>query len=509
MRQPSKRPREDVAITGRELVTILRIKDRASADAQRQLPTPTDPTEPPALQELRDAIGARINTRHRAFHDRLQALENAMDDLVESDSGSLKIVATEIEDEVMTAFADLEPETRRRISEERSFKSTLAAFRDKRKLYREPLGKDAKLAYFAPVAVSTLAEAGGQAWLYQDVTSAGFLGAVALAIAVSASNAAIGIAGGALPSRAFNERAPWAKALGAIGVVAAGGLIVSLNWAAAKFRDIAAASGDTEAALQVAKLLNAEWSLTIPGAAVFCCGIANATYCWMKGYRGFDPVLGHERLARAYQDKVDAIEDLTAVVDGRLTEILARTVTYGRDRPRARLAEWQTLKRELTALGTLERRNTALEESDLKALSGAIEAYRRTNLYVRADKITPTCLTGAIDVEPLRQTYPSLDHLVTKIDAALAAQAPHATLWVNRIDTLGEIVRETKENRVGLLQAIERHDPTHGQAPELKAVCAALRAVVSAMPAADESVNTCDDGSEPWAAEAFPTKAVA
>jgi hypothetical protein len=308
-------------------------------------------------------------------------------------------------------------------------------------------------------------------------------------LGVSGSCAAVGVVAGALPSRALNEQVLWARVLGMVGVGAAGGLLLALNWAAAKFRDIAATGGDVESVLQISKLATAEWNLTVPGLAVFCCGLANGIYCWWKAYRAFDPVLGFDRQARAYQAKRDAVQDLEANIDGRLLQILSRSVAYGRDRPVAITAELQNHKRETTGLEIAKRRNQELDESDVKALIGAIGAYRSTYKYVRHDGVVPECLAGDIDVAQHHRDYAALNIIGDMIEAARSNQKQQAESWIAQIDEL---------------QAIAKHDPNAGPVPELVAIRNRFRAVGQGSHDTkdnDGEAPDFEDGSEPWETE--------
>jgi hypothetical protein len=314
----------------------------------------------------------------------------------------------------------------------------------------------------------------------------------------------VAIFGAAIPARALNEPTWWGRTLGVIGVGLAGALLLAINWGAAKFRDIAAAGGDIESALQVAKLLSAEWNLTVPGLAAFCFGMANGIYVWVRTSKAFDPVMGLERHVQMHQDKLDAVHELEANIDGRLSQILDRTVAYGRDKPVIISAELKRLRAEATALLIKRQRNEDLETSDLKALVGSIDLYRKTNTFVRGDKVIPVCLQGDVDVSGLTRDYGSLDDIVATIESKTVTQKQAADTWVKQVNGLADIVGEIKEQAPHILQAIAQHDVEQGPVPELKAIREKFRKLGEAEGSDAETTGggwVDTDGGEPWGIE--------
>ena len=358
---------------------------------------------------------------------------------------------------IMGVFHEHTPVIRQTVSAERNGMAEFGAWRDKHNLLeRQPVYPPSRLLHFATILLVMMVEAAGNAYLYLDATPAGVFGALATAFLVAALNVTLAVIAGLVPTRYLNlpDKRVRYWAIPLLGVLAA--TIVFLNFYAAHLRDLASAIDDLDQTPVLAHMLHHPFDLSLLSYGLFIFGLIFASIAALKGYTASDPYPGYEQQHRRYVDALDDLNYLKSAIHGGLDSVRQAEIVYAADKPLAAHALIEAIRKSHGGLAVQQDRDRALDASDIKAATSAIQRFRDLNLAIRTDGIVPAYFARTPDFAHLLHRSDTASTIAPQVEAATEKHREHTEQFSKLITRLLQQMEAAKDNTELMMRAIEK-----------------------------------------------------
>ena len=328
-----------------------------------------------------------------------------------------------------------------------------------------------KIRHFALVFALWLLESIASASMYVGASAAGWIGAVLTACAVSALNITLGVLGGivwrwvSLPNLAHDQgrqrrHRRWAvPAMVVIGVI-----VIICNFVAANYREVATTAKTFTEDLVLKHIVEHPGELSLTSIILGLLGILCALAAAWKGWSS-SVYPGYEKVHRAMSEASAAREDLKQTLQGTLAAIRQNDVEAVWNQHLAADGLLEDLRKRQVALQLRRKKAHELHEDDVEAGSRAIARFRRENLSIREDGITPAYFSQSPHFRAV--TKGDGDELARLIEAAQDAHTERTEAVAGVLRQARRKVEIAKSNTERIMLSMGRSDVDAGDVPEL------------------------------------------
>ena len=207
----------------------------------------------------------------------------------------------------------------------------------------------------------------------------------------------------------------------------------------------------------------------------FCCfgllsfffGLLFAIFAGFKGYTSSDPYPKYEQQHRHYVDAADDLNYLKSAIHGALYTVREQEIVYAADKPMATRALIEAIRKSHAALGIQLERARALDHSDVKAATAAIERFRQLNTAIRTDGVRPAYFDTKPDFSLDAVQLHSADSLGQQVTAAAETHHAHTEKFLKLITDLLKQIEVAKDRTETMMHAIEKSVVDETALPDL------------------------------------------
>ncbi len=341
-------------------------------------------------------------------------------------------------DSITGLFAARTPAIHQAITDERTRRALLAAWRDEHHIVRPAQYPKSRLVHFrwllAVVGIETLLEAS----MLMPATPDGLLGAAGLGLSIATLTTALGLAIGYGALRYIAAPGVTKKSVGVLSLPVLTSLLVFIALYVAHYRHLAGVNDDAPSdEVVMTHLFEQPIDLSSQGVILLFITLGGAAFAAWKGYLASDPIPGYEAVDRAFVDARDNVNYLRDDIRGAVGAIRDTAVAPLLRQPKLARAKAAHLNALLIGLQHKRDRMAVLDTQEIALAQRAIAHFRRLNLTTRADGITPAHFaeTPVIAVSPVQVSADLGTHIAAAAQEASlnAAQAAEFGLHVGRM----------------------------------------------------------------------------
>lgn len=473
------------ALTFREMVEAAKLEHHARHLAIRGEPTQHHPSLTEAESDTLDLIARRDAARRAELDAQMAALAQQLQQLSAGPELDPAILQHRTVDALAGIVSARAPAIRQTLATERTRTAELAAWRHKHHVARPAEYPASRLNHFRWLAAFVGVEAIAESTLLMPATPDGLLGAVGLALGVTAVITLLGllIGFGTLRYLVADSTPKRVTAGLSLPVLTGGLLLVSLY--VAHYRHVAGAANDTPNEAQVIDhLLTQPFDLTGPGWLLFILSITCAAFAAWKGYTASDPIPGYEKVDRAHVAARDDHDYLRSDLQGGIAAVKARTIKPLIDQPQLTRLKRDHLLGLAIELESKSERIAALAKLEVELAERAIGHFRRVNLATRADGVTPAYFAEPPALSSNAQPLPT--GLKDRVAAATAIAVADASKAAELALQIARMLDHTSDRADAIMASVDHAEPRNGENSVL-ALRAALEATLdtAALPRAD------------------------
>lgn len=462
------------ALTFRELVDAAKLEHHARHLAIKGEPAQHHPGLTEAESDALDLIARRDAARRAELDAQMLALAQQLQQLSVSPELDPAILQHRTVDALTGIVNARTPAIRETLATERTRTAELSAWRQDHHVARPAEYPASRLNHFRWLGAAVGVEAIAESTLLMPATPDGLLGAVGLALGVTAVTTLLGllIGFGGLRYLTADSMPKRVAAALSLPVLTGGLLLVSLY--VAHYRHIAGTKYDTPNEAQVIDhLLTQPLDLTGPGWLLFILSITCAAFAAWKGYTASDPIPGYEKVDRAHVAARDDHDYLRSDLQGAIAAVKSGTVKPLIDQPQLTRLKRDHLLGLATELESKCERIAALAKLEADLAERAIGHFRRVNLATRADGVTPAYFTETPVVVSNAQPLPA--GLKDRVAAATAIAVADASKAAELALQIARMLDHTSDRADAIMASVDHAEPRNGENPVL-----ALRATLEA-----------------------------
>lgn len=362
---------------------------------------------------------------------------------------------------IVTARA---PVIRATLEAEKTRQAELTAWRDEHHIARPAEYPRSKLVHFRWVGVAVTFEAVAQSSLLMPATPDGLVGAIGLALAVSALTTGLGLLIGFAALRYLAASSAAKRVGGWVALPLFTGLLLLVSFYLAHYRRLAGAAGDTfNDALVIEHVLTRPFDLSGPDWLLLLLTLACAAFAGWKGYTASDPIPGYEKVDRAYVDAREDRDYIRADLQGAIAGIKTSTVKPLLAQPKLARIKRDQLLGSYAELQGKHHQATALAQQEAALAQRAIAHFRQINLVTRADGVTPTYFNTPPAIQLAVPPLPA--DLKERIEAAMSDALADAAKTAEHALHMARMLDHTSDRADEIMMSIDRANLRGGDNP--------------------------------------------
>ena len=447
-------PAHDRPISAAQLIAAAGIEAEARGLATRGRPAADETELAKSEAAASEIIRHRMDRRHDDLEVAAHRIRAELAELPDARTdGGVDTLQASVMQGLDNVFRTFDGTIRTVVDDERTAQAQFNAYVEKHG-HQECAASypDSKIQHFAIVLVLTLIEAAGNAVMYIPATSNGIFGGFVTALLVAVVNVGTAVFAGYVPARYLNwhdlppkqpnrRMLTWAWAIPALIVAAA--VILGTNLFAAHFRDVAISSEGAFKERQVLEhLLAKPFELSLASFGLLAAGLLCALIAAYKGYSASDRYPGYEQEDRRYIEKKDDRDDLKVALHGHIDAVRQTSVDGLFNRAVATQAALEGIRRQDRSLQVAAGKAARLDATDSRALADTLTRFRRLNIAVRTDGVTPGYF-ATIDLSMLPTT--TIEDLTASIEAATEAHVGQTAGLLAAIATQRQRIAKAKD----------------------------------------------------------------
>ncbi len=457
-RAKTKVPGIDEPVSAAQVVALCKLETAASTLAVQALPAAGETDLSAAEMAARELLQRRVDSRHNAGNaaaEEIRAQLNALPDTKLDPTA--QTLSTEVGQAIIGVLQEQSGVIADTLEREQTKGAELAAFRESNKLgARSAEYAESPLRAVALLVAVWLVHGIVDAGFYLQASSSGLLGALLTALAVAGLSVWPAAWAGYFPARALHlkdtiespERSVWMRRWAVPSLILAACVVLGAALYGAHYREagIAAGDGEFKESMALVHLLQSPLDLSLASVGLGVLSVLSAFFAFWKSYRGIADVHpGYARHDRRHKEAQADRVDLKSGILGRIDSIRIGQVDRLNDQAIATRASLEAIDRQLMALVVMVGRDVKLDASDVKALEGALLAFRKINLRVRADGVVPAYFGKPIAVDGMTPTV-KLDDLPGLIEAAKSTHVARTGEVLSAVDRQLRRIAWVKQN---------------------------------------------------------------
>lgn len=472
-------------LTLERLDAELKIKRRARKLAIKGQPGHRDTGLSAVETEVLDAVRSRVDARNADIQASVAAISEqliSLDPNPEHAPGALHQKAIDTLTGTLTARA---PTIRKTLETEKRASAELNDFRAEHDIDRQATYAWSKLNHYRWVGVAAIGEAVAQSSMLLSATPDGLVGAIGLALCISAVTTGLGLVIGFAALRFLFAPSPATRVIGWAALTALSPLLLSVALYLAHFRDVARATGGSFDDAQVMQHLLAQpFDVSGPGWLLMLLTLACAAFAATKSFTAGDPIPGYEKVDRAHVDALERRDYLRADIQGAIVGIKAHFAAPLLNQPKLAGARRDIFLRSYADLQARHQKAIALAQQEAELALRSITAFRNVNLATRADGVRPAYFSANPAIQFTVDPLPVDVH--DRIEAAMARVMTDASRTADHGLRISRLLDQTSDRVDELMIAIDRADIPSGENP-LRDFRSTLEAAIStpSLPAPD------------------------
>lgn len=390
-------PDLETAMTSSQIERACEIEKGARSLAVAQLPASHEAELSIYERRAVELVAGRAVARDEQLSSERSQIEMLLAEVGQEDASPL---SETVVDRMMASLSTLAPAIASTAAEERERHAELNAFRDAHGLHERSAEFPRSIVkHLSVLVVVGAVEAVGSASMYFGASTTGVLGAVLLALSVSAVNISVGFLVGCAwrmvmaPASLRGWHRFWAVPVAVIGLA----FVVYLNLYAAHFREVAFAGSANPELESLWHLWEqpASLSVTSMGLAVF--GVLCSALAAWKGFSISDRAPGYAKAWRSWEESAEAKDDLKGVLEAQFEAIRVAEIEERVASDRAFVNILKEARRRHVGLQARASRVESIETREKRAAESAVTVFRRVNNQVRTDGVVPAYFTDAVD----------------------------------------------------------------------------------------------------------------